>query len=68
MDCLYLKDPIGKIYYSDPSEYHLYRENAGASAFDYVNRVKSQFANSFHNLMSGKYNVLPSSGRIEKNQ
>ena len=24
---LFIKDPIGKIYYSDPSDYHLYREN-----------------------------------------
>jgi hypothetical protein len=24
---LFIKDPIGKIYYSDPSDYHLFREN-----------------------------------------
>ena len=40
MDCLYIKDPIGKIYYSDPTEYHLYRDNAGQSSFEYVSRVK----------------------------
>jgi len=40
--CLYLKDPIGKIYYSDPTEYFLYRENTAESAFDY-RRVKAHF-------------------------
>ena len=46
---LYLKDPIGKIYYSDPSEYHCYRENIGESAWDY-SRVKRYFINSVYKL------------------
>ena len=39
---LFLKDPIGKVYYSDKSEEHLYRPNTAESAWDY-DRVKSHF-------------------------
>jgi hypothetical protein len=46
---IYIKDPIGKIYYSDPSEYHCYRENIGESAWDYQ-RVKSYFISSVARL------------------
>ena len=42
---LYIKDPIGKIYYADDSEKHLYRENIAVSAFEYQ-RVKSEFRHS----------------------
>jgi hypothetical protein len=39
---LFIKDPIGRIFYADDSEKHLYRENIAQSAFDYQ-RVKSEF-------------------------
>lgn len=57
MDCIYIKDPIGKIYYSDPSEIHLFRENAGQSAFEYIKKVKREFTNSFNQIMNGNYNI-----------
>ena len=44
-DKLYIKDPIGKIYYSDPSEYYTYRDNIALSSFDYA-RVKQLFSSS----------------------
>jgi hypothetical protein len=46
---LYIKDPIGKIYYSDPSEYYTYRDNIAISAFDYK-RVKFNFKESLRKI------------------
>jgi len=48
---LFIKDPIGKIYYSDPSDYHLFRENIAQSAFNYQT-VKSFFKQSYDALNS----------------
>ena len=48
---LYIKDPIGKIFYSDPSDHHLFRENIAQSAFNYQ-RVKSHFKQSYERLNS----------------
>ena len=51
--CLFLKDPIGKIYYSDPSERHLYRDNAAESAFNWYH-VKSEIIRTYENLKNSK--------------
>lgn len=48
-----MKDPIGKIYYSDPSDYHLFRENIAQSAFNYQ-KVKSHFQMSYKQLNESK--------------
>lgn len=48
---LYLKDPIGKQFYADPSEYKTYKENAAASAFEYE-RVKDTFSDTYKKIMN----------------
>jgi hypothetical protein len=50
---LFMKDPIGKIYYSDPSDYHLFRENIAQSAFNYQ-KVKNHFQMSYKKLNESK--------------
>lgn len=51
---LYLRDPIGKIYYSDPSERHLYRENAAEGAWDY-DRFKSEVIKTFTSFEASRF-------------
>ena len=51
---LYIKDPIGKIFYSDPSEYHLYRDNIAQGAFSYTNVILPHFKKSYEYLKEPK--------------